>query len=727
MQLEQFFKENLILLDQNFATKEMALMHLAKHLVEHQYATDAQRVYDLAIERESQFSTGIGNQIAIPHIRDEVMQSSVITFAKIKPLEWQALDEQPVEYIFFITLTPSDAQSDHLEIIAQLSSLFLEPTFVSQLKSVQNYEALITLIKQNIKVEKVPNQDTDQTNENSVYDVVAVTACPTGIAHTFMARDMLNKAAQAMNIKIKVETQGTDGSKNALTTAEIQAAKAVIIAVDRTIDLSRFRGHNNVLEMGTKAVIKDAQKELQRALNGEGIKLQGQAKTTNNTEQVVDQLSFDKFGKRMYKSLLTGVSFMLPFVVFGGILTALAFLIDINNAGSSDYGTINVVAKWFKNLGALAFGLIVSVLCAGITYAIIGRQGILPGLVVGQIASGNFLMTLNPQTGVIDWGETASKVDGATSGVFGAVIGAFLAAAILIALSKYVLVYLPESLSGIKNILIIPLFGTLIVVSLFWIINIPIIYLNYGFTLLLDTMEGNNALAWLLGLVIGAMMAIDLGGPINKAAYIFGTTSLTTAQGAGTISMAAAMAAGMTPPLAIAFGCTLFKKLWTPEEVKAGMLNYVMGLTFISEGAIPFTVAKPKVLVPANIIGGAITGLIIGIFSVSIAAPHGGILTIALAKADFYGQISNSGLQIGLGVVLFIVAILAGSIVGMFMIVLLNKIYNVKDGGQPGAPKTRIKEKKRKTNHKLMHVEKEFANKVQNVFQTQAFWKLKVA
>lgn len=221
----------------------------------------------------------------------------------------------------------------------------MEPTFVSQLKSVQNYEALTTLIKQNIKVEKASSQDTDQTNENGVYDVVAVTACPTGIAHTFMARDMLNKAAQAMNIKIKVETQGTDGSKNTLTTAEIQAAKAVIIAVDRTIDLSRFRGHSNVLEMGTKAVIKDAQKELQRALNGEGIKLQGQAKTTNNTEQVVDQLSFDKFGKRMYKSLLTGVSFMLPFVVFGGILIALAFLIDINNAGSSDYGTINVVAK----------------------------------------------------------------------------------------------------------------------------------------------------------------------------------------------------------------------------------------------------------------------------------------------------------------------------------------------------------------------------------------------
>lgn len=677
MELNNFFKKDLIIIDESFNTKEEALRYLANNLVKNGYAKNADQVLKMALKRESEFSTGIGGQIAIPHIRDEVMNSSVITFAKIKPLDWQALDNQPIKYIFFISLKPSDAQNNHMEIIASLSSLFLDEKFVDKLEDIRNYEQLISLI--GTKLDENKQQDNSMTNSsNSGYDVVAVTACPTGIAHTFMARDMLNKAAKEMGVNIKVETQGTDGIKNKLTQEDINNAKGVIIAVDRTVDLSRFAGHSNVLEMGTKAVIKDAKKEITRSLNKEGHKFEGKVKNSNSEDEDIDQVSFNKFGKRMYKSLMTGVSYMLPFVVFGGILIALAFLIDIKNSGDPKYGEINVVAKWFKNLGGLGFGMMVPIMAAYITYAIVGRIGLLPGFIVGLIAKGDFFFQLNPETGVIKWLELPGTI-GATSGVFGAILGAFLASVVLIALIKYVFKYIPQQLNGIKNILIIPLFGTLIIAALFWVINIPLIYLNYGFAKFLGLMEGKTYLAWLLGTILGAMMAVDLGGPINKAAYVFGTTSLKASDGSSqaTISMAAAMAGGMAPPIAIALSCTFFKKYWTKEERNAGMLNYVMGLTFISEGAIPFTVAKPKLLVPANVVSGAVTGLLIGSFSVKIGAPHGGIFTIALAQSNIGG--ATGGLAIGLGVSLFLAAVIAGSIAGMLVLWLLNIINSKKD------------------------------------------------
>ena len=711
MNIENFFKDDLIILNQDFKSKEEALKFLANHLVSKNYANDANKVLELALKREGEFSTGIGGRIAIPHIRDEVMNKSVITFARVKPLDWQALDDQFIEYIFFISLKPSDAQNEHMEIIAKLSSLFLDENFVSQLEKITNLNSLIELINKNTQPSEPINEEVETSiAKDTYYDIVAVTACPTGIAHTFMARDMLIKAAQEMNLKIKVETQGADGTKNPLTQSDIQNAKGIIVAVDRAIDLNRFKGHKNFLEMGTKAVIKNAKAEITRSINGEGIHFKGIAKETNKSDEV-DQISFENFGKRMYKSLMTGVSYMLPFVVFGGILIAIAFLIDIQSAGDNNYGTVLPVAKWFKSLGGLAFGLMTSVLCAGITYAIVGRQGILPGIIVGQIASGSFLMKLDPETGTVDW--LSPPADGnPVSGVFGAVIGAFIAASLLIVLIKYVFSYLPAVLSGIKNILLIPLFGTFLIAVVFWVVNIPIIYLNYGFTLFLETMEGKPYLSWLLGLVIGAMMAVDLGGPINKAAYVFGTTSLTAAGGNGTISMAAAMAAGMVPPIAIALSTTFFKKIWTADERKSGIINYVMGLTFISEGAIPFTVSKPKVMVPSNIIGGAVTGLLIGAFGVSIAAPHGGILTIALAKSDLYGLITDSGAQIGLGVVLFIVAIIAGSTAGMFSIYFLNLIFNKKNQNSDPTLGQENKNEIKTNLNSVQKLEKDFANKI---------------
>lgn len=676
MDFSKFFKNDLIDLDKKYKSKQDALNHFASILVEKGYCLDAKKVVELALKREKETSTGIGENIAIPHIRDAVVKKSAIFFAKVQDLDWDALDGQPVNYVFFITLNPEDSNS-HIEILASLMKLFMNSEFKNKLKNVTSIKELISLMNQYNEEDKVKETAALSKKDSGTYDIVAITSCPTGIAHTFMARDMLNKAAQEMNIKIKVETQGADGAKNVLTDQDIKNAKGVLIACDRVVELSKFSGHKNVLEMGTKPVIKDAKKEITKLLNNEGKEFKASTKSSGEDSEANQEMSFNGFGKRMYKSLMTGVSYMLPFVVFGGIMIALAFLLDIQNAGNGEYGSVSPAAKWFKTIGDISFGLLVPILAAYICFAIIGRQGILPGFIVGNMAQGKFLFNLNVETGKVDWFSTGEN--GASSGVIGAIAGAFLAAAIIIALVKYVFVYLPPILSGIKNILIIPLIGTLAVVTVFWIVNIPLIYVNYGFNWFLGTMQGNVALSWLLGLIIGAMMAADLGGPINKAAYVFATTSLTASNNngePGTIAMAAAMAAGMTPPIGIALCCTFFKKLWTKEERQTGMLNYIMGLSFISEGAIPFTLTKPKVLVPANIIGGSVTGLIIGATGVTIAAPHGGILTVALCKMDknIFPNLSN-GAAIGLGISIFIAAIIIGAIVEMFAIVLLNKIY----------------------------------------------------
>lgn len=687
MKLNEFFKNDLIIIDESYKSKKEALESFAKILVEKKYASSKAKIVDLALKRESETSTGIGEGIAIPHIRDEVMKKSVIFFAKVKPMDWESLDGNPVDYIFFIALNPKESGS-HVEILADLMKLLMNEEFKKDLKTVKSITSLNKLItKYN---EANAKKEESSTANDGNYDIVAITACPTGIAHTFMARDMLEKAAKEMNIKIKVETQGADGAKNVLSDQDIKNAKGVLIACDRVVELSKFSGHENVLEMGTKPVIKDAKKEIQKLLDHKGTKFEVSAKKDNASQDNNQEMSFNGFGKRMYKSLMTGVSYMLPFVVFGGILIAIAFLCDFANAGTSGFGSTSPAAKWFKTMGDLSFGMMVPIIGAYITFAIIGRQGLLPGFMVGLMSQGKFLFSLNPETGQVQWFATAESAGGGSSGIFGAIVGAFLAAAIIIALVKYVFVYLPASLSGLKNILFIPLFGTLTVVTAFWMVNIPMIYVNFGFTKFLELMQGKNYLAWLLGMILGAMMAFDLGGPINKAAYLFSTASLTASPEGSTISMAAAMASGMTPPLGIALCCTFFKKMWTDEERKTGMLNYIMGLSFISEGAIPFTLSKPKVIVPANVIGGAVTGLLIGALGVSISAPHGGILTVALCKLDnsIYPGMAE-GLKIGLGITFFIAAIVAGSIIEMLCIVLFNKIF-----GNDNAKKSNLEESK---------------------------------
>lgn len=657
----QFFKKDLVITNQKFKSKNEALIFFAKLLEEKKYAKNYKTVLDKLLERENQFSTGIGNKIAIPHIRDDVMNQSVILFASVNPLEWGSVDNDKVEKIFFIAMNQQEGANSHMDVIANLSRLFMNQEFVKDLNLVKDYESLINVLNKYSEKKQLINSNQQD------YDIVAITACPTGIAHTFMAAQALENGAKEMGIKIKVETQGTDGAKNVLLQSEIDNAKGAIIAVDKVVDLSRFAGKENVLEIGTNAVIKNAKKEIQNILDNKGKKIPGTKLSVKGDDMSSqDLMSFKGFGKRLYKGVMNGVSYMLPFVVFGGILMALSFLIDIGNINTagSNLGTVSPAAKWFNLLGNLSFGLMVPILSAYIAYGLVGKFGLLPGFVCGLISAGQFVFQLDPANGNIDWLGTPKSY----SGFFGGIAGAFLTSALIIVFVKYVFGKLPKSLDGIKNILFIPLFGTLIIATIFWIVNIPLIYVNYGFYKFLSIMGGNEYLAPLLGLIIGLMMAVDLGGPINKAAYLFSIATIES--GNGTIAMAACMAGGMVPPLGIALSTSFFRKLWTQEERQTGATCYVMGLSFVTEGAIPFTAKNPKILVPANIIGGAITGLLVGALQITLQAPHGGIFVFALVKSSLFNTID---LQIGVGVVLYIVAILVGAIISMLVIYFLTK------------------------------------------------------
>lgn len=680
MNLNSFFKKDLVIINKKYSSKEDALKDFAKILETKKYAKNYKKVLEKVLDREKEFSTGIGNEIAVPHIRDDVMNKSVILFSKIDPLNWNSIDNKDVKIIFFIALSKNDGESKHLDIISNLSRLFMDQNFCKEIQAISDYNSLISTLKKydDKNIDSSKNLENNNKDNNSVYDIVAITACPTGIAHTFMAAQKLEETAKSMDIKIKIETQGTEGSKNTLTQEEINNAKGVILAIDKTIDTSRFAGHKNVLEISTRAVIKDAKTQLKKSLNNEGIEMKGSKRQTS-FEDNTDLISFDKFGKRLYKSLMTGVSYMLPFVVFGGILIAISFLADLGFANNPELaknlGSITNAAKWFGGLGKLSFGLIIPILSAYIAYAIVGKFGLLPGFVCGLISSGKFIGVLNPQDGTLDWFNAPKDTD-PNSGFFGAIIGGFLSAIILIVIIKYIFNYFPKQLNGIKNILFIPLIGTLLIGSLFWILNIPLIYVNYGFTLLLNEIDKRN-LSVLLGLILGVMMAIDLGGPINKAAYVFAITSLTTTsnQGYGTIAMASAMGAGMAPPLGIALSCTFFKKLWTKEQRQAGYTNYIMGFSFISEGAIPFTTEQPKLLIPANIASGLISGLMISAFKIHLNAPHGGIFVMPLVKSKLSEKWTNEQ-QIGAGVGLFLLSIIIGAIISMLIIWGLTFLFN---------------------------------------------------
>lgn len=683
MGIVNFLKPSLFV-DKKFTSKQKALKFFCNLLEEKKYITDSKTAYDAAIEREKTFPTNIGESVGMPHILNDVVKTPCILFAKVHGLVWDENDQTEkgkVDYIFFLNYNKKSGENSHMETIQELSSLLTKPEFINGLKDVNNINKLKTLISSCADKQEETNEN---KQENATYDIVAVTACPTGVAHTFLAKDSLEKKAKEMNLTIKVETQGTEGSRNTLTEQEIKDAKGVILALDRSIDTSKFAGKENVVEISTRDAIKNPEKEIQKVLDKKGETFKGSSpKSNTNTFQDTNLITFNKFGKRIYQSLMNGVGHMLPFVIFGGIMIAIAFMIDsfvgVPDQSIGQLGSYNDSAKWFKQIGDIAFGLMVPILSAYMAFGLVGKGGLLPGFVCGMISTGvmKVPVVIDGETFQAPWfmqflGKDDLALLSNGSGFFGAIGGAILSATLFILITKHVLSKMPKSLNAISNILFMPLFGTFIIASLFFLLNIPLQFVNLGFGKFLNLFQGRPELYPLLGIVMGMMMCADLGGPINKAAYVFGTITIANAGVGGSIPMAIAMASGMVPPLAIAFSCSIDRKIWSPTQIKESYTNYIMGISFISEGAIPYTAAQPRKMLISNLVGGAVTGIAVAAFQVGSLAPHGGIFVAPLLKCNL--SIANTdALQIGLGVTFFLVSIILGVIAEVVVIGLLSR------------------------------------------------------
>ncbi len=597
---------------------------------------DAGRITDIAtykegiLTREAQTSTGLGDGIAMPHAKNSAVKEATVLFAKSnKGVDYESLDGQPT-YLFFMIAAPEGANDTHLQALAALSRLLIDADFVAQLKQANTPDQVQQLFdsaeKAKEEEEKQEEAESEVKDFNRRY-IVAVTACPTGIAHTYMAEDALKKKAKEMGVDIKVETNGSEGIKHRLTAEEIERADGVIIAADKKVEMNRFDG-KKLVNRPVSDGIRKTEELIELAISGNAPTYHGDG-SSNSEEEASDN---GTMGQRIYKDLMNGVSHMLPFVIGGGIMIALSFMIDqfmgVPNSELANLGNYNQAASMFNQIGSAAFGFMLPVLAGFIASSISDRPGLIAGFAAGALANAG------------------------GAGFLGALIGGFLAGYVIVLLRK-VFSGLPKSLDGIKSILFYPFFGLMITGFLMLLINIPMKAINDGLNGFLTGLGGSNAI--LLGALLGGMMAIDLGGPINKAAYVFGTATLaTTVATGGSIVMAAVMAGGMVPPLAIFVATRLFKNKFEKSQVDAGLTNIVMGLSFVTEGAIPFAAADPIRVIPSFVVGSAVAGGLVGAFSIKLLAPHGGIFVALL--------VSNPVMYL---LFIFIGAIISGVIYGL--------------------------------------------------------------
>ncbi len=614
------------------------------------------------IKREKEGSTGMENGFAIPHsINSEIKEPIVLVLKNLNIKDWETLDKKEVDTVIAIVV-PKNGRNDHLEILSKLSGKLANDKFSKKIKSLSSIE----IEKELNNLVDLKNDIAKKNNESSSkYDIVAVTSCPTGIAHTYMAAEKLKDAAKELKLTIKVETQGQT-FQNILTQKEIDDAKGIILAIDKGIEMDRF-SEKDLLKIGTKKVISNAKLHINETLEKKNLdKIRVVA--TNNTLNGVSgdgELTLHNFKKRSWKAVMNGVSYMLPFVIFGGIFIALSFLIDIKNAGESSFGSTTKVASFFNSIGGVSMGMMIPILAAYTMSGMIGRPGLLPGFIIGMLAAGSGpIFTDIFDIGVPGWVPSEFSGDSSvSSGFIGGVFGAFLATVIVIGVST-LLDYLPESLRGIKQILLLPLFGTALASIVFWFINIPLIYLSWGLLYVLNLIN-KAGLQWLLAMILAGMMAIDMGGPINKTAYVFGTVMMSIS-GDGQIYMAAVMAGGMVPPLSIAIATLFYRdKIWDGQDIDAGYTNWVMGASFITEGAIPFASKYPKSIMPGIIFGSLISGLLVGLLKIQLLAPHGGIFVFALLNSMI--------MPIWASIVTYIISIGIGSIIAAVIIVFLRK------------------------------------------------------
>ena len=625
MKIQDLLKKEVMILDLQAVTKEAAVDEMVTKLVDKGIVTDFATFKEGIMNREAQTSTGLGDGIAMPHSKNAAVKEATVLFAKSQAgVDYEALDGQPVD-LFFMIAAPDGANDTHLAALAELSKYLLKDGFADKLRQVTSPEQVIAVFDET-EAEAGSQASAPAAASVSSEDqplIVAVTACTTGIAHTYMAEEALIKQGQEMGVQVRVETNGASGIGNKLTDDEIKRAKGVIVAADKAVEMSRFNGKPLI-----SRPVADGIKKSEELIN---LVLDGKAETYTASETAAPESKTEKnsLGGAFYKHLMSGVSQMLPFVIGGGIMIALAFLLDnllgVPQDQLGSLGSYNEIAALFKSVGDVAFNFMLPVLAGYIAYSIVEKPGLVAGFVAGAIASSGLAW------GKVPFAAAVNDVpDAIPSGFLGALVGGFLAGGVILLLKK-LLAGLPRSLEGIKSILLYPLLGVFVTGFLMLAVNIPMAAINTALNNFLESLSGSSAV--LMGLVLGGMMAIDMGGPFNKAAYVFGTGTLaeSIADG-GSVVMAAVMAGGMVPPLAIFVATLLFKNKFTEEERNSGLTNIIMGLSFITEGAIPFAAADPGRAIPSFMAGSALAGALVGYAGIKLMAPHGGIFVIALTS-----------------------------------------------------------------------------------------------
>ncbi|MBU3227019.1 PTS fructose transporter subunit IIABC [Clostridium algidicarnis] len=625
MKIIDLLNKNGIELNPIIITKNEAISRLVDLMDGRGILLNKEEYKNEVLKREELSTTGIGDGIAIPHAKTKAVKKAGLSAMVIKDgLDYDSLDGEKAK-LFFMIAAPEGEDNIHLEVLSRLSTILMDEDFRNSLIDAKDKEEFLRLIdfKENNKITEEKDKVKDKIEQKDGYRVLAVTACPTGIAHTFMAAESLENKGKDMDIAIKVETNGAGGAKNILTKDEIEKAECIIIAADKNVEMARFDG-KRVIQTRVSNGIHKPQELISEAISG-NVPIYHHGSKGKDEEDATEK---EGVGREIYKHLMNGVSHMLPFVIGGGILIALAFLFDDYSIDPSNFGSNTPFAEFLMKVGSTSFGFMLPVLAGYIAMSIGDRPALAVGFVGGMLAN-----------------------EGG-SGFLGALLAGFIAGYLVVALKK-VFSKLPSSLEGIKPVLIYPLLGILLIgVTIVYGINPPLSALNNGITTILNNMGESSKIV--LGAVLGGMMAIDMGGPINKAAYVFGTASLANNQ---FHFMAAVMIGGMVPPLSIALCTTFFKDRFTKKERQSGLVNYIMGLSFITEGAIPFAAADPLRVIPACVIGSATAGALSMAFGCTLRAPHGGIFVLPV--------ISNP-----LG---YFISLVVGSVIGMIVMAMLKK------------------------------------------------------
>lgn len=674
------FRPETSFFDVELGSKTEVLAFLAQKFKQAEIVADYDQFLQALQDREAQDSTGMGDGIAIPHALNPTVKKATLGFLRLKtPLDWQSLDDKPVDLIFLIATNGVDG-NEHLTALSSLSSYLVKPEYQEKFRLVKNFAELEAILTEK---ETTTKPESKQTKSAGGYDIVGITACPTGIAHTYLAQEKILETAKQLNLTAKIETQGRRGIEDRLTADDIKNAKMIILAHDKELEgLDRFNDLE-VIDTSTQDVIYHTKEIIENYATKpkKVIKARKNGDSTNSGE-----MDLKKF-KDFKGVLLAGVSRMLPFVVAGGIILGLAFLIDFIAAGGNpdpanmgNFGTLNKGAGWFAAVGKIAMDMMVPVFAAYVAYALVGSQGLMPGMVGGLLANNSAFAYGQGKVGWVNlWGRLLPDqvATHSNSGFIGGIAAAFVAGLLVFGLTKGFANF-RKGFMGVRDIVLIPLLSLLGVGVAMFALNIPLGYFMYGVQWLLQKMAEKNLLV-LVGLFLGIMVCVDMGGPINKIAYVVGTLSITLTSAGGFANidsdtgnmttapiMSAVMLSGMMPPLAIAFSTLVFRKAWTEKQRDAAKANWVMGLSFVTEGAIPFMIDDYKRVNVSSMIGGGIIGILATVLKIGIPAPHGGIFVSPLATSDLF---SDQAAAKVFGIVMYILLpffgmMIAGSIMG---------------------------------------------------------------